>query len=231
MKFYADNPSRRARRLAVDVFVLIWTVFAVVLGLLVNAQILRLQAIGTAIVNTGQTFNGWIGDFSSSVPGQSLPIIGNALGDYLSQLSSSLKVHSGDVLISHGNNANDVIASLAGYLAVATAAVAILLVTVPYLGFRIAGAREMGAGQAFVESARGDDRAREAEALLAFRALATLRFTRIIRVSADPVGDFNTGNHARLASAMLSSMGLDTRRLYGDAPLPRRLPSDGKRLT
>jgi hypothetical protein len=225
VKFYADSPSRRVRRLAVDALVLIWTAFAVLLGLVVNAQILRLQAIGTAIINTGQTFNGWIGDFSSSVPGQSLPVIGNALSDYLNQLSSSLKVHSGDVLISHGNNANDVIASLASYVAIVTAAVAILLVTVPYLGFRIGGAREMGAGKAFVESARGDGRTREAEALLAFRAVATLRFTRVMRVSADPMGDLNTGNHARLATAMLSHMGLDTRRLYGDAPLPIPSPS------
>jgi hypothetical protein len=225
MKFYADSRSRLARRLAVDLLVLVWTVLAVVLGLIVRAQIVRLQAIGTAISDTGQTFNGWIGDFSSAVPGQGLPIIGGALSDYLNQLASSLKVHSGDMLISHGHAANDMIASLASYLAIATAVVAILLVTVPYLGFRINGAREMGAGQAFVESARAGDRTREAEALLAFRALATVRFTRIMRVSQDPLGDLNTGNHAGLASAMMTRMGLDPKRLYGDLPLAVPSPS------
>jgi hypothetical protein len=229
VKFYADSRSRLARRLAVDLLVLVWTVLAVVLGLVVHAQILRLQAVGTAISVTGQTFNSWIGDFGSSVPGQSLPIIGSTLSDYLNQLTGSLKVHSGDLLISHGNEANNLIAALAGYAAVATVVVAILLVTVPYLGFRIAGAREMGASQAFVESARAGGRTREAESLLAFRALATLRFTRIMQVSADPVGDLTTGNRAGLASAMMTRMGLDTKRLYGDTPLP--IPSSSGRRT
>ena len=153
------------------------------------------------------------------MPGTGLPLIGNALSDYVNQLSGSLKAHSGDLLITHGQQANDLIALLANYAAIATGVVAILLVTVPYLGFRIAGARERGAGQAFVESARAGDRRREAEALLAFRGLATLPFAQIMRASGDPVGDLETGNHAGLARAMLTRMGLEPKRLYGDTPL------------
>lgn len=221
MKFYADGFGRFVRQVASDLVVFVWTALGIRLGMEVHAQILRLQVIGDALKETGRTFNGWIADFGAALPGQSLPIIGSSLTDYLKRLSSSLKSQSGDPLISHGNQINDLIASLAFYFGICTAVLALLLVTVPYVAFRIAGAREMGAAQAFVESARTGGRVREAEALLAFRALATLRFTRIMRVSADPVGDLTSGNYERLADAMMGRMGLNTRRLYGASRPPR----------
>jgi hypothetical protein len=215
VKLYPDDRAPMVRRLALDLAVLAWTGLGVWLGFLVHDQILKLRAIGTAIGDTGRTLNGWISDFSSAVPGQGAPIIGSALGDYVDRLEKALHAHSGDLLVSRGNQLNDLIASLALYVSITAAAVVVLAVVVPYSLRRVGGAREMGAGRAFVESARAGGRVREAEALLAFRALATLPFARIMRVSRNPVGDLAEGDHTALAGAMLASMGLQARRLYG----------------
>jgi hypothetical protein len=223
VKLYADDRAAMLRRLALDLVVLAWTGLGIWLGFLVHDQLLNLRAIGTAIGDVGRTLNGWISDFGSSIPGQGAPIIGSALSDYVDRLSSSLRQSSGDQLISRGNQLNDLIGSLALYVGIVAGAVVVLAVLVPYTLRRVAGAREMGAGRAFVESARAGGRVREAQALLAFRALATLPFTRIMRVSGDPVGDLADGEHAALAGAMLARMGLEPRRLYG--------PGDSGNLT
>jgi hypothetical protein len=215
VKLYADDRAAMLRRLALDLVVLAWTGLGIWLGFFVHDQLLKLRAIGTAIADTGRTLNGWISDFSSAIPGQGAPIIGNALSDYVDRLTSSLRASSGDLLVSRGNQLNELIGSLALYVGIIAGAVVVLAVLVPYTLRRVAGAREMGAGRAFVESARAGGRVREAQALLAFRALATLPFTRIMRVSSDPVGDLADGEHAALAGAMLARMGLEPGRLYG----------------
>jgi hypothetical protein len=91
VKFCADSRILLARTLAMDLLVLLWTVGGVVLGLIVHTQILRLQGLAPSIRDTGRTFNAWIGDFSASVPGQALPIIGGARSDYLNQLIGTLR--------------------------------------------------------------------------------------------------------------------------------------------
>jgi hypothetical protein len=60
-------------------------------------------------------------------------------------------------------------------------------------------------------------RIEQAKAVLAYRALATLSFTQIMKTSRDPVGDLSNRDYDRLAAAMLDKAGLDPWRL---APKP-----------
>jgi hypothetical protein len=225
MKLYSDDPRRRNWRMVVDGLIACWTIGAGILGLWVHAEILNLQAIGTSISQTGRTFNSWIDDFRMAVPGQNIPLIGSALSDYLKGLADSLQSSSGDSLTNYGQEINGFVASLAVYLGIAACLLAVLCLTTPYLIFRLRRAREMGEARTFVESARAKGQVRQAEGLLAFRALVTLRFTRIVDVSDDPLGDLVIGNHQALANEMLSLLGLDGKRLYGSPggglPVPR----------
>jgi hypothetical protein len=83
-----------------------------------------------------------------------------------------------------------------------------------YLVWRWRQAREMGSALAFVRAAERSGTLEQARALLAFRAVATLPFSRLMRTSKDPVGDLSEGHHDRLAAEMLRSAGLESFRLY-----------------
>lgn len=69
-------------------------------------------------------------------------------------------------------------------------------------------------------------RIEQAKAVLAYRALATLNFTQLMRTSRDPVGDLSNRDYDRLAAAMLDRAGLDPWRLSApDDPNQKRLES------
>jgi hypothetical protein len=78
--------------------------------------------------------------------------------------------------------------------------------------------RELTAAVAFVRVAERTGRVREANAVLAHRAVALLPFRQLMRASADPVGDLAAGRHEALAAAMLRRAG--TRPLVASRTLP-----------
>jgi hypothetical protein len=98
-------------------------------------------------------------------------------------------------------------------LALLVAVPPILLVLVPYLGWRWRDMRETGAALAFVRIASITGRAEQARAVLAYRAVSTLSFRQLMSASADPVGDIAERKYDRLADAMLKRAGLDPTRL------------------
>jgi len=89
----------------------------------------------------------------------------------------------------------------------------ILLVLLPYTGWRWRDMRETGAALAFVRIAAMTGRADAARAVLAYRAVSTLSFRQLMRASADPVGDLVEHRYDKLASAMLLRAGIDPTRL------------------
>jgi len=98
-------------------------------------------------------------------------------------------------------------------LALLVAVPPILLVLVPYGGWRWRDMRETGAALAFVRIASITGRADAARAVLAYRAISSLSFRQLMSASADPVGDLVEHRYERLASEMLKRAGLDPTRL------------------
>lgn len=213
LKFYPDPPGRRFGLLLLDLAVVIWGAVWVAAGMTVYRLVTALWAVSDAIGSTGKTFNSWIGDFRHSVP-RNIPFI----GDYLSSATAALQKHTGDPLIQSGAQAHDSIQQVATALAVLTAAPPILIVGVLYLIWRWRQAREMGSALAFVRAAEQSGTLDQARALLAFRAVATLPFSRLMRASKDPVADLSGGHHDRLAAEMLRSAGLESFRLFRRGP-------------
>jgi hypothetical protein len=209
LKFYPDRPGPRFGLLLLDLAVVIWAAIWVAAGMTVYRLVTALWAVSDAISSTGKTFNSWIGDFRHAVP-RNIPFI----GDYLSSATAALQKHTGDPLIQSGAQAHDSIQQVATALAVLTAAPPILIVGVLYLIWRWRQAREMGSALAFVRAAEQSGTLEQARALLAFRAVATLPFSRLMRASKDPVGDLSGGHHDRLAAEMLRSAGLESFRLF-----------------
>jgi hypothetical protein len=209
LKFYPDRPGPRFALLLLDLGVVIWGAMWVAAGMALYRLVTGLWVVSDAISGTGRTFNSWIGDFRGAVP-QNIPLI----GAYLSSAANALQKHTGDPLIQTGAQAHDTIQQVAMGLAVLTAAPPIVIVGGLYLIRRWRQAREMGSALAFVRAAERSGTLEQARALLAFRAVATLPFSRLMRASRDPVADLSGGHHDQLAAEMLRSAGLESFRLY-----------------
>src|SRR2546430_1358626 len=113
------------------------------------------------------------------------------------------------------------------FLRVLAAVPPIILVLVPYAGWRWSDSRETGAALGFVRIASMTGRADAARAVLAYRAVSSLSFRQLMTASPDPVGDLVEHRYDRLAKAMLLRAGLDPTRL-APPDLPELPPHRGR---
>jgi hypothetical protein len=221
LKIYPDRRWPAFLRVLADTTVFFWTVVWAYLGFLLYSTVMGLEVIADGIKNTGMTFNQWIGAFRNAVPG-GIPI----LTKFLQDTADTLRHYSGEPLVSAGQNIHDAILRVAIVLALLVALPPILLVLLPYAGWRWRDMRETGAALAFVRIASMTGRADAARAVLAYRAVSTLSFRQLMRASADPVGDLVEHRYEKLASAMLRRAGIDPTRLappdLPELPPPRR---------
>jgi hypothetical protein len=208
LKIYPDRRWPAFLRVLGDTTVFVWTVAWAYLGFLIYQTVMGLEVIADSIKNTGLTLNQWIDAFRKAVPG-GIPI----LTKFLQDTADTLRHYSGDPLISAGQNIHDAILRMAIILALLVALPPILLVLLPYGGWRWRDVRETGAALAFVRIAAMTGRADAARAVLAYRAVSTLSFRQLMNASADPVGDLVEHRYERLASAMMRRAGLDPTRL------------------
>lgn len=200
-------------RLLLDVLAVLWTAAWVLAGWAVYQLVSQLLVVADAISRTGTTFNEWLNAFENAVPGN-IPGVSGAL----SSLASSLQRAAGDPLVERGLQAHDAIQHVAVALGLFVGVLPIVTVTGLYLIWRVGDVRELSAAVAFVRVAERTGRVREANAVLAHRAVALLPFRQLMRASADPVGDLLAGRHEALAAAMLRRAG--TRPLVSTPTLP-----------
>jgi hypothetical protein len=221
LKPYPDRPWPAFFRALADTTAVLWTVAWAYLGWLIYQTVMGLEVIADAIKNTGLTFDQWIAAFRSSVPG-GIP----GLTQFLLDIADTLKRYSGDPLVATGQNIHEAIFRTAIVLALLVAIPPILLVVLPYGGWRWRDMRETGAALAFVRIASITGRAEAARAVLAYRAVSSLSFRQLMSASADPVGDLVEHRYDRLANAMLKRAGLDPTRL-APPELPELPPHRG----
>ena len=191
-----------------DVVAILWVAFWGVGGWLTYHTVLGLEVIADGIRDTGRTFNDWLQSFKNAVP-RGIPY----LSDFLQTQASNLQKHTGDPLIQLSVTVRQDIATLALVLGLLIALPPIVWVLLTYGPWRWREAREMGSALAFVRRAMESGRIEQAKAVLAYRALATLSFTQLMKTSRDPVGDLSNRDYDRLAAAMLDRAGLDPWRL------------------
>ena len=203
LKFYPDRRWPRALRLATDLAVLCGTVLWLLAAILVYNTVLALQAIAKAISDTGLTFQQWLTAFHNATPA-GIPF----LSDFLRQQADALRRVSGDQLVRAGSDIHDDVQRMAIVIALLVAIPPIVLVTVRYGGRRWREAREMGSALAFARAATRSGRLEQALGILAYRAVATLSFTDLMRISTDPVADLAAHRYEPLATALLRQAGL-----------------------
>lgn len=206
VKLYPDPGLQRTWRIVADVLVAAWSAFWLFAGVEIYRLVISLQRLADGITGAGQQIDGIIAAFRSSIPG-GLPLVSS----FFDQLSNSLEQSSGRPLIAIGGQVHGDVARLAVALAVAVGAPPLLIVTGLYLVRRWREVRERGAANAFVAAAVAQGAGPAVTALLAHRAVTTLSFAQLMRVSRDPVGDLVNGRHEALAAAQLAQIGLSRR--------------------
>jgi len=218
LKLYPDRPWPALLKLFQDALALLWVAAWGVAGWLTYKTVLGLEVIADGIRDTGRTFNDWLESFKAAVP-RGIPYISS----FLENQASQLERHTGDPLVALSQTVRQDIATLAIALALFIALPPILYMLLTYLPGRWREAREMGSALAFVRVAMQTGRIEQAKAVLAYRALATLNFTQLMRTSRDPVGDLANRDYDRLAAAMLDRAGIDPWRLAEPADPDRKL--------
>jgi len=208
LKIYPDRRWPAFLRVLADTIVSFWTVAWAYLGWLIYQTVMGLEVIADGIKNTGNTFNQWIAAFRAGIPG-GIPL----LTKFLQDTADTLRHYSGDQLVVAGQNIHEAIFRVAIILALLVALPPILLVLLPYGGWRWRDMRETGAALAFVRIASMTGRADAARAVLAYRAVSSLSFRQLMSASPDPVGDLAEHRYERLADAMIRRAGLDPTRL------------------
>ncbi|HEX6348933.1 MAG TPA: hypothetical protein VF160_06025 [Candidatus Dormibacteraeota bacterium] len=209
LKFYPDHVPARIPRVMGDMLVTLWVVAWALCGFAVYQVVEGLQAVADGITGTGHTLDAWIESFRNAVP-RGIP----GVSSFFTGIADGLQRNSGDQLITFGGQAHQTIDHMAIAFGLVTAVPPILIVGGTYLFWRWRDAREMGSALAFVSAAERSGRLEQAKAVLAYRAVAQLRFTELMKASADPIGDLAAHQYDGLASAMLKRAGLESFRLY-----------------
>lgn len=195
MKFYADRPFRRTAQLLADFGALLLTVFAIWLGVEVHAQVLKLQAPGTALIGAG---NGLSSTFNSAADHASgLPLIGGALAGALHGGSDA-----GAEFSQAGQWQVEAVADLALWMTVVLIAVPVVFLLVTWLPLRVHFVRRATAGVRLRRlGAAGQD-------LLALRALVTQPLPRLATA-----GEVTTGWRERDPDVIAKLAGWELERL------------------
>lgn len=199
LKLYPDQTNRAVLRAGTDVLILAWSALWIVMGSLAHRLVESLQSTVDGLQSSGEAIKAVLGPFAH---GPLNRLVGNVLSPDL-----------GDRVVAFAGRSHAAIDRVALATAVATAAVPIVLLVVPYLIWRWRDARKMGSALSFVRSTSGAGEIEQARTLLAIRAVCSLPLQRLMRVSKDPAADLRAQHHEALAAEMMRSLGLDPSRL------------------
>jgi hypothetical protein len=187
-------PGRRGQAL-LDAVLVLWAALWITVGFVVADQVRGLAElsdtvgrVGRATVTVGETIKG-------------LPLIGDRLRGAGDDIATS-----GRQAVDSARTARESARSVATLLGLSIALIPSLPVLVLYVPGRVAGARERRALSRAVAAGREP----WLDEILARRALVHLPYSRLRRISRDPLDDFREGRHAALADAELEWFGVLT---------------------
>ena len=194
---YAATPGRALVQIVADISVLLWVVAWYYVAKAVHAAL-------SAIADVGADVQGGANGISSNLNGAgdnagNIPLAGDALAKPLNAAAGAAQQ-----IADAGHGLDEKATTLALLLALAVSVPPILAVVVPWLLLRLRFARRAGATAALAKTEGGED-------LLALRALANRPMPQLLKVTADPLEGWRTGDPevvGRLAKLELRSAGL-----------------------
>lgn len=195
MRFYAETPGRVTLQVLADVLVVVWVYVCVTSALAARVLVLTLQTPADALAGAGAGIRDAFASAARTAAG--IPFVGDELAAALGRGTAA-----GESLSAAGAEGAETVAFIATSTAVGLVALFALPVVVVWIVLRVRYAR-LATAALTVRSTDTD--------LLALRALAGVRVSRLLAVSPDPASAWRRDDrdvvHA-LAALELRRLGL-----------------------
>lgn len=197
MVWYSELPAHRARQVVGDLWLVVWSALWIWISLRLYDLVMNLAQPALAVAHGAADLGDRFTSAGDSV-GQ-VPLVGDALSSPFTGMAGAT-----DSIASAGQSAADAIATLARFLAIALAALAIVTWAVIWVPIRISFIRRATAARRFVDASEDLD-------LFALRAMARQPLALLARISDDPAGAWRRGDQQvirALAALELKDEGL-----------------------
>lgn len=201
IKLWSELPGARSKELIADVATLIWVVFWGNVVWQLFQFLSSFAQAGRSVQAGGRTMVQGGRDLGESLSG--LPVVGSQVRD----IARDAFAGAGTPLVSFGSELERFIFVIAFALAALLAIVTLQPWLSRYLPWRLGRLRRMRAAHRAIRT--GSDLAdADTRRLLAMRAVSRLDYADLLEYTPDPLGDWASGRHDRLARAELASEGL-----------------------
>jgi hypothetical protein len=201
IKIWSEMPVARTKEQVADVATLIWVVFWGSIVWQLFQFLAGFGEAGRAVRAGGLTMVKSGVDLGNSLAG--LPLVGSQVRD----IAQSGFAGAGQPLSDFGTELEQFIFVVAVVLAMLVALVTMAPWLVRYLPWRLERLQRVRAAHRAIRTAPDVGDLRIAQAL-AMRAVTRLDYSTLLEYTPDPLGDWATGRHDRLARAELASVGL-----------------------
>ncbi|MBE3075789.1 MAG: hypothetical protein IMZ75_12745 [Actinobacteria bacterium] len=201
IKIWSELPVARVKEQVADVATLVWVVFWGWIVWQLFQFLTGFTQAGRTIRDGGQTMVQSGRDLGDSLAG--LPVVGSQVRDIARDAFGG----AGRPLSDFGTQLEQFIFVVAIVLALILALVTLEPWLVRYLPWRRERLRHVRAGHRAIRTAPHLSDA-SIERALAMRAVTRLDYSTLLEYTPDPLGDWASGRHDRLARAELASVGL-----------------------
>ena len=204
IKIWSELPRAQAREVLADVATVIWVGFWGWLAWQLYSFLVQFAEAGRVIRGGGQNLGSAGRQLGDSLQGT--PMVGGEIANAVRRLF----VDAGQPFIQFGTE-------LEGFILVVSAVLALIFVALPlipwlsrYLTWRWERLQRVRAAHQAIRQAP-ELATPEVERLLASRAVHRLPWDTLLEYTPDPLGDWTSGRHDRLARAELADAGLRAR--------------------
>jgi hypothetical protein len=201
IKLWSELPAARAKEVVADVATALWVGFWGSIAWRLFAFLSSFSEAGRTIRAGGETMIQSGRDLGDSLAG--LPLVGPQLRDI-----------ARDAFAAPGRPLSEFGTQIAQFVVVVAVVLALILALVTlgpwlnrYLPWRWARLQRVRAAHRAIRTAPGSGQA-SIERVLAMRAVTRLDYGTLLAYTPDPLGDWASGRHDRLARAELASVGL-----------------------
>jgi hypothetical protein len=200
IKVWSELPIARTREQIADVATLIWVVFWGSIVWQLFQFLIGFAGVGRVVHDGGENMIDAGRSLGDSLAG--IPLIGGGVRD----LTSGAFAVGGEPLSTLGTELEQFIAIVSVVLALLLALVTLGPWLIRYVPWRMERLRRVRSAHRAIRKAPDTDAG--IERTLAMRAMARLDYDTLLDFTPDPLGDWTSGRHDRLARAELASVGL-----------------------
>ncbi len=200
IKIWSELPVARTREQLTDLATLIWVAFWGNLVWQLFQFLIGFAGVGRAVQAGGQNMIEGGRSLGDSLAG--LPVVGSQVRD----LASGAFAAGGGPISTLGTGLEQFITIVSVVLALLLALVTIGPWLIRYVPWRRDRLNRVRSAHRAIRTAPDTDAG--IERTLAMRAMARLDYTTLLDFTPDPIGDWTSGRHDRLARAELASVGL-----------------------